>query len=196
MRLVLPLVAVVSSLLATGCCSTCSNCGLFSCSKKPAMSEVAGAPTVPTKTAVSYKNPTTDPAVQQVGAVQPAGQKAYSVPAKSPSAMSSPTSSLPKSATPALPDGPPSAMISVPPPPSTTTLSQPRASLPTPHQIAAQKTKPSLPALPANGEADWSEASDKGEATASTSSAPAVSNRSNLSWTPSMPPRTASTRSN
>ncbi|MBX9654306.1 hypothetical protein K2Y11_11880, partial [bacterium] len=93
----------------------------------------------------------------------------------------------PSTAQPMLPDSPPSAKINIPAPPATATLSQREASLPTPGQIAAQKNSPSLPALPAGTE----------EESASTGPTPVASSRQNLSWTPSMPPRTASSnRSN
>lgn len=176
MRLVLPLVAVASSLLANGCCSSCGTCKMFSCSQKPAAADVASTTSTAPKATVAAKTPRTDAAVQQVGAVQPPATKSFSTPATKPS-----------TAQPMLPDSPPSAKINIPAPPATATLSQREASLPTPGQIAAQKNSPSLPALPAGTE----------EESASTGPTPVASSRQNLSWTPSMPPRTASSnRSN
>ena len=158
MRLVLPFVAVVSSLWAVGCCSTCGKCNLFSCSNKNACAaKSTGTPTTPSQTAVTYKNPRSNTTIQPVGAVQPQtqgtaqpqstgsvqriGTNSLTTPASSPITSSGPISSLPPQtslAPPAkLPDNPPSATISVPAPPAMTALSLPQANLPTPRQIAA-----------------------------------------------------------
>lgn len=176
MRLVLPLVAVASSLLANGCCSSCGTCKMFSCSQKPAAADVASTNSSTPNTTVAAKTPRTDSAIQQVGATQPTTTRSFSTPATKPTAMQ-----------PTLPDSPPSAKITVPAPPASATLSQREPGLPTPGQIAAQKSNPSLPALPAGME----------EESTVSSPTPVASSRQNLSWTPSMPPRSTSTgRSN
>lgn len=166
MRL-LSLGVLVGAMLASGCCSTCGNCGLFGCSKNGESCGAAcaqrGATNSATKTMAA--KPATAMPQSFDNQVQPASHQAMP---KSPAMM--------QEHQPMLPEGEPSAMT-IPPPPASTKFSEPDSSLPTPRQIAARDTS----------------ASDEWLSSADSASEAETEPAQPKAWTPRMPMRSTST---